>query len=253
MKTIPQSTGRFLVILLLLIMPGYFLQSQNSVIRNQNAYWKVWAFNINSGITAFNGDLSIFDDNYYQKMVHESGPAAGLKLTRHLGRLLGITGQALVGKLHGGKRNTVFNSKLLEYNLHLTFNLYNLFVPDNRGNFGFNLQAGMGQFLFSSVKDTYLEGEVVQSSHGARVPEFVYFAGGGIFFRTKTNLGITLDVGIRQCDNDWLDVTVLNQDMDYYTYMSVGFTYYLQNIRIMPLADKARIAYNDRKLKNLRN
>jgi hypothetical protein len=239
--------------MLMIMIPVTLLQSQNPVFRNQNEYWRVWDFNINSGIAMFNGDLSIFDDNYYQKMIHESGSAAGVTLTRHFGRLLGVSGQAVIGKLHGSKNNSTFNSKFIEYNFHLRLNVYNLIHPDNKGHLGITAYSGFGQFLFNSVKDTYLEGEVAKTSHGTRVPEFVYFVGGSLFYRTKANIGITLDAGIRQCDNDWLDVTIMNGDMDYYTYLSVGITYYLQNGKIMPLAYKARIAYNDRRQKSLRN
>jgi len=252
MKTIAKILTKLVLTFLLLLSPA-FLFSQNSVIKVQNAYWHLWEFNIHSGFTSFYGDISSFDDNYYQKMVHESGPAAGVTLTKHFGRLIGVTGQMLYGKLHGVKNSTSFDSKLLEYNLHLKFNVFNLIKPDNKGNIGINLQTGLGQFLFNSIKTTYLEGEVEEISHGSRVPEFVYFAGCGLFYRSEANFGITLDFGIRQCENDWLDVTFINGNFDYYTYTSVGFSYYLQNFKISPLKNKARIAYNDRKLRGLRN
>lgn len=252
MKTITKLLTK-LVLAFLFFLPSAYLHSQNSVIKIQNAYWNLYEFNIQSGYTSFYGDLSSFDNDFYQKMVHESGPAAGVTLTKHFGRLIGISGQLLFGKLHGVKNAISFDSKLFEYNLHLKFNVFNLVKPDNKGNFGINVQTGIGQFLFNSTKLTYLEGEIKELSHGSRVPEFVYFVGGGMFYRSKTNFGITLDVGIRQCENDWLDVTFLNGNFDYYTYVSVGFSYYLQNLKITPIKNKARIAYNDRRLRGLRN
>lgn len=65
MKTITKRTAKILFTVLFLSISFHQLQAQNSVIRNQNAYWRVWDFNVNSGLALFNGDLSIFDDKYY--------------------------------------------------------------------------------------------------------------------------------------------------------------------------------------------
>jgi hypothetical protein len=253
MKTIKLSLARFLLIILLFNVPIVYVIAQNSIIKNQNAYWKLWEFNINGGLTSFYGDLSSHDKDYYGKIIYESGPAAGITLTKHFDRLFGLSGQLLLGKLQGGIGTMTFNSKLIEYNLNLKFNILNLINPDNKGHFGINLIGGLGQFLFYSTKLEYFEGDVRKLYHDTRVPEFVYFGGAQLLYRFKSNFGVTVDLGLRQCENDYLDVTMLNGDLDYYSYLSVGVSYYLQNIKVVPLKYKARIAYNDRKLKDLHN
>jgi hypothetical protein len=166
---------------------------------------------------------------------------------------LAVSGQLLAGKLNGNNYNTSFNADLIEYNLNVKLNLFNLFYPENKGKFGINAKAGVGQFLFTSTKTVYSEGGNEIFNHDARVPEFVYFIGAGGFFKTTDKFGVSLDISLRQCQNDQLDVLVKSNDFDYYTYLSFGITYYVDRIKKGPIKNRARIAHNNFKLKHLSN
>jgi hypothetical protein len=230
----------------------YSQKSRIGNIRYQNEIWKIWTIEANAGILSFYGDLSLYDDNYFDKIEFESGPGVSLNLTKHFDRLFAISGQLLVGQLKGSNYTSSFNADLVEYNLNARINLFNLFYPRNKGKFGLTFMAGAGQFLFSSTKTSFDEGKNSITRHDARVPEFVYFIGGGGFIRTKDRFGISLDVSLRQCQNDWLDVLIKNDDFDYYTYLSLGIIYYIDNfIHKKPVKNKARIAHSNAKLKHL--
>jgi hypothetical protein len=79
----------------------------------------------------------------------------------------------------------------------------------------------------------------------------VYFFGGGFYYNINDNTGITLDLSIRQCQNDKLDNEYKNNNYDYYSYLGIGIIYYLQSFKRGPVKNKARIAHNNKKLKPL--
>ena len=88
-------------------------------------------------------------------------------------------------------------------------------------------------------------------NNDSRVPEFVYFFGGGFYYNLSDNFGVTADLSIRRCQNDKLDVEDKNGDFDYYSYLGVGIIYYLQGFKKAPVKNKARIAHNNKRLKPL--
>jgi hypothetical protein len=222
-----------------------FGQKKITSLRYQNAIWQVWSIEANAGFLSSYGDLSNHDNQFIKKLKYESCPSLSLNISKHFGRLLAISGQVLTGKLKGSNSNSSFDASILEYNLNLKFNLFNLFYPGNNGKFGITTFAGAGQFLFSSTKTDYLEGEDKITHQGARVPEFVFLAGAGAFIKTTERFGISIDYSLRQCQNDKLDVEVKNDDFDYYTYLSLGLTYYIDRFNKSPMKNKARIAHNN--------
>jgi hypothetical protein len=239
------------VIILLLVSKPAFPQDKIRSLRYQDEIWKVWTLDANAGALSFYGDLSSNDASFIDKLKYESRPALSFILTRHFNRLFGISGQFLLGQLHGNKENASFGAALVEYNLGLKFNLFNLFYPENKGNFGITGQAGLGQFIFSSEKTTFREGGNEITTHQSRVPEFVYFIGAGAFLKTNDRFGFTMNMSLRQCQNDQLDVLTTNNDYDYYSYLSAGVTYYFDSIKSKPLKNKARLAHTNVKLKSL--
>ncbi len=221
-------------------------------LRFQNEVWKIWSIGMDGGVLSFYGDLSIHDNDYIDKLKYESGPGLSVNLTKHFDRLFSLSGQLLAGKLKGSNYASSFNADLIEYNLNVRLNMYNLFYPYNKGKFGVTIMAGVGQFLYYSTKTSYNEGGNSVTSHDSRVPEFVYFIGGGGFIRPTERFGISMDMGLRQCQTDWLDVLLKNDDFDYYTYWNLGIVYYIDNfIHKKPVRNKARIAHSNAKLKHL--
>jgi len=228
-----------------------YSQDLKSNIRFQNEFWRMWSINVNAGLTSFYGDLSSLDNNYFEKLGNESGPALSIQLNRHIDRVFSFSGQLLVGKLKGAASNESFKSNILEYNLHLRINVLGLFFPKNSTKYGLNAFVGLGQFIFSADKQVYSEGKYENYTHSARVPEFVYFFGGGFYYNLNKNLGVTVDLSIRQCQNDKLDNEYANNNFDYYSYLGFGVIYYLQSFKKAPVKNKARIAHNNKGLKRL--
>lgn len=48
---------------------------------------------------------------------------------------------------------------------------------------------------------------------------------------SNSNLGITADLSIHQCQNDRLDDEVKNDDYDYFSYLNIGVSYFINTVR----------------------
>lgn len=241
------------ILLILVVLFIHPTSAQNKILnlRYQNEIWKVWSLDLNAGLLSFYGDVSTYDGNFINKLKYESGPAISLNVTKHFSRLFALSGQVMVGNLNGLNANISFEADLVEYNLNAKINLFNLFYPTNQGKFGLTAQAGLGQFIFTSEQVIKNEGINTTSSHEVCVPEFVYFLGAGTFIKTSDKFAVSLDLSIRQCQNDKLDVLVKNNDFDYYSYLSFGVIYYLDVMKKVPVKNKARIAHNPSRRKHL--
>ena len=208
-------------------------------------FWNNWSINANVGLTSYFGDLSYYDSDVIEKLSSESGLAYGANLTKDLTNWLGLSGQIFYGNLKGGNERITFKTELLEYNLKAKIYFINMFWPDNRSNFEIILNAGIGQLLFNATTFEYNEGGPIINEHKTSVPEFVYSFGGGIFYNVTERIGITADLNLHQLQNDKLDNYVKNDDFDYYTYFSVGLTYYFSGtFKKAPRSSAARIAHN---------
>lgn len=193
-----------------------------------------WSINVNAGLTSFFGDLSKFDTEIMEKLTQESGPAFSGILTKHLGqsRKFGIAGQLLYGGLKGENNSNVsFEATIIEYNIQGRVNFINLFSPDNRSKLGIELYGGLGQFIFKTTKYDARNSEVDINQKDTGTPEFTYFFGTGLSYKVIDKVGITLDVAMRQAQNDYLDDFVKNDNYDYYTYLSLGATYYIDSFK----------------------
>jgi len=198
-----------------------------------------WSVNINGGVTSYFGDLSLNDLNIGTKIKQESGPAMSIILTRNIYRdAIGLSGQVLAGKIEGRKDDISFSSELIEYNLHARIDFVRLFMSGKYNAFGVVGYAGGGHFIFSTEKVETNDGALKTSKQDTEVPEFVIFFGGGIYYKLNSNFGITADLSLRQCQNDRLDDYVKNDNYDYYTYLSVGISYYINTVK----KSKAHIA-----------
>ncbi|MBC8485893.1 MAG: porin family protein [Bacteroidetes bacterium] len=213
----------------------------------------MWSINVNAGLTSYFGDLSIYDSKIGNKLTKESGPAFGAILTKHINNKFGISGQLLYGNLKSTKNNVSFKSKLFEYNLHARVNFISLFSPCKQHNFGIVGYAGIGQFLVETTKYKYSDGYTEIIIHNSSVPEFVYFFGVGIYYKVADKIGITADLALRQCRNDRLDDYVKNNNYDYYSFLNIGVTYYINTLINPPRKkNKANIVCSGAKLKKLK-
>lgn len=216
-----------------------------------NKLWNNWSVSFNGGLTSYFGDLSVYDQELSGKLINESGPAISGILTKQIKNVFGISGQIIYGNVKGKKNNISITSKLLEYNLHARINFVNLFSSKKNHKFGFVGYAGLGNFVFRTTKIVLSEGNKETTYHQSRVPEFVYFLGGGLSYKISQYISATADITLHQCQNDKLDNTVANNDFDYYSFINIGFTYHLKRKNYSVLRNKARIAHGGYKLASL--
>lgn len=241
-----------ILFLLCFLIPLMIYPQQWQKDRSENDRWKVWGINASVGVSSFYGDLSSYDGNYIEKLHYESGPALSIMATKHFDRLFAISGQIIGANIKGSLDNTSFESEILEYNLHLRLNLLNLFAPHNRSKFGLNIFGGIGNFLFKTTQTITTEGQIEKITNQSRVPELVYFVGGGFFIEPISNFAISSELSIRRCNNDMLDGFKKNNNDDFYSLLNVGITYYFGRFKQRPVRNKARIAHSDKRLKPLK-
>ena len=126
-----------------------------------------------------------------------------------------------------------------------------MFSSYKNHKFGFIGYAGIGNFLFNTTKITITEENHETTTHKSRVPEFLYFFGGGFSYKVSDSYSVTADLALRQCQNDKLDDVVANNDFDYYSFINIGLTYFIKIRNHSPLRNKARIAHGGLKLASL--
>ncbi|MBN1339682.1 MAG: hypothetical protein JXA03_10185 [Bacteroidales bacterium] len=230
------------VVLLLLIIFTVPDQALSQYWGNtpKNKLLRDYSINVNFGITSFFGDLSIYDSDFASKLAKESGPGYGLVVVKHfMKHKIGVGGQLLFGQFQGENSNSSFEASIVEYNFHGRADIRNIFwpvkkrgwsVPDCSAKPGAVVYAGIGQFLFDS-KRTFkdpTEPELPREKTG--VPEFVYFFGGQAYVEIACTYRFTLDLALRQAQQDKLDVKWDAINFDYYSYLSIGITYKIKSL-----------------------
>lgn len=208
---------------------------------------------INAGMTSYYGDLSIYDNNFIDKLNHESGIAMSVVLTKRLTPQIGISGQLLTGRLKARLDNVAFESTLFEYNMHVRLNMVRLFTRYYKSKISWDVFFGFGNFLFKSTKTTYLEGDDLIEKHSARVPELVFFGGTGLSYRVNEKISMSAELSLHQFQNDKIDISVNNSDFDYFTYFNFGITYYIRSYQKTAPRNKARIAHSTERRKPLKD
>lgn len=229
-----------IIILVFILLSGMQVFAQQWSGSKKPKFWDLWSINVNMGLTSFFGDLSVYDTDIPNKISYESGPGLGIVGHKYLQKKFYVGGQILYGSFKGQDLKKVFESTFIEYNLQAGVNLLGLINPSNpKFNFykfkkfkmAINGYAGIGQFIFDT-KPKYknpLPNEIVNRVKTG-TPEFVYFFGFNGMYRVKDYFFVTADFGLRQAQNDKLDGFKENDDFDYYSYFSIGATYYIKNL-----------------------
>jgi hypothetical protein len=203
-----------------------------------------WSVDVNAGLMTYYGDLSQYDLSVVNKLLYESKPAFGLKVTKHIKHMFGLSGQLIYGGFKSDyKPDQVFQTRIFEYNIQASADVLNLFNNDSQRDFGFTVYAGVGQFLFRTTGITN-ENTRIQNSG---VPEFVYFFGSGYYHKISKRFNFTVDLSIRQAQNDNLDNYIAHGDFDYYSYLSVGLSFLIDNLKTPFEKVKECPAYEDYK------
>jgi hypothetical protein len=233
----------YLLFFLIMFIP-FMGNTQDWGGEKPHGFFDHWSVNANVGLTSYFGDLSYHDTDIAGKINYESGLAAGVLLTKHINKIFAVSGQLLYGNMEGGdNQKVIFKSELLEYNLQARVDLIRVFMGDRNPKFGIEAYGGVGQMIFETTQTLPNEGSPVTKTHQTRVPEFVYHAGMGLHYHFSEDFAVTASMSIRQLRNDKLDGLVKNENFDYYSYTSIGITYYLNSLKRTPLKNKARVAH----------
>jgi hypothetical protein len=191
--------------------------------------FKHWSININTGRTSFFGDVSAYDEELTEKLSKESSMGYGFIITRQISPVVSFGGQLLIGKLIGSTSASSFEANIFEYNIHLTLDAANLFIPNNDAHFRPYAKFGMGQFKFDSrlqFNDPEKEDLIVDTG----IPEFLFTFGGGLNYMLSNSFDLNAEMSIKMVNNDKLDGKSSSNDEDYYSYLSFGITYKINNV-----------------------
>ncbi len=190
---------------------------------------KNWSVNVNGGRTSFFGDVSLYDEEFSEKMSKEGSWAYGAGVYRQLTPIFALGGDILIGQLAGSNSRSKFTSNIKEATVNLTVNMVNLFIPDNNARFIPYAKFGMGQFTYDTklIFDDPNKADIISASES---PEFLYLFGGGAYYIISHSFDVNLEMMGRRMNNDKIDGTTNKKDDDYYSYFSIGFTYNINNV-----------------------
>lgn len=228
-----------IIIFLLFVFSEMHAQAWSGSRRKGSSFKDNWSLNLNFGLNSTFADLSIYDDTLIKKVTKESKFAVSMVAHKFFNKKFGISGQFMYGGMQGENNRReeykkFFECTLIEYNFQGRVSLVDLFRPYNENKFSVELYAGIGQFLFKTsywgLPDS--TGNINMVIRDTGVPEFVYFFGGTGRYKFTDQLAITLDLALRQAQNDYID----NYNdfpekgtYDYYTHTAIGITYYIDS------------------------
>ena len=226
------SVACILVFLLLFVAFPVTSNAQYSKrLKPKKFEWtKNWAINLNAGATSFFGDVSLYDDDYSDKLKKESSVGYGVIISRRINPLFNLELQFLKGRLKGKNSKSKFEAEIFEYTFNTTLNVVNLLLPENEGHFFLYAKMGFGQFKFSSTL-IYNDPEKADRTVDTGVPEFVFLFGTGAYYSISPSFNVTAEITGRMTDNDQIDGTKNKNDKDFYSYMSIGITYNINNAK----------------------
>jgi len=220
-----------LIVLLFISTVTQAGKPNNKRYQPPNGFLNYWKIEFSGGATSYFGDLSQYDLNPFKKIANESSPAFALKVTKLLvNDKFGVSGQLLKG---GFKYDYLpqysFQTGLFEYSLQFQANLEKIIFQEYTGKFGISLYTGIGQFFFwSSGGQESLELEY-GNTYKPGVPEFVYFIGGILSYEIDDVFSIYLDLSTHQAQNDYLDLKRYGENFDYYSYLGIGVSIYIND------------------------
>ncbi len=191
---------------------------------------KHWSVGMSVGQSSFYGDVSLYDNELSDKLSTEGSWSYGFKLARQLTPVIGIQAQILLGQLKGKNSISNFEANINQFSANATLNFVNLLLPGNDSKFFILAKVGFGQYVFDSrlrFNDPNQADIVINTG----TPEFLFLLGPAIYYKISNSFNLNADLDVQWANNDKLDGTTNNnKDDDYYTYLSVGVTYKINNV-----------------------
>ncbi|GAB4313484.1 MAG: hypothetical protein Kow00127_04560 [Bacteroidales bacterium] len=190
---------------------------------------KHWELNVNGGRTSFFGEVSLYDHEFNEKMRKEGSWAFGAELGRKMTPVIGISVHYLVGQLSGSNSKSEFVSDIKEMGINGSMDLLNMLIPGNDAGLHPYVKAGLGQFTFDT-RLHYYDPDKEDITAASKTPEMILLFGGGIYYRISHSFNVNAEFLGRRMDNDRIDGTTNKKNEDYYSYLSVGITYKINNV-----------------------
>lgn len=221
--------------ILLTIMVLFLFQSFSYAQYDRKTYkWsnllKHWSIGLSIGQTSFYGDVSLYDNELSDKLSKEGSWSYGFKLARQLTPVIGLQGQLLLGKLRGTNSVSSFEANIKQISADLTLNFVNLLLPGNDSRFFVLAKIGLGEYVFDS-RLRFNDPNKADIEINPKTPEVLFLLGPAIHYKISNSFDVNADLDVQWAKNDKLDGTTNNnKDDDYYTYLSVGITYNINNI-----------------------
>ncbi|MCD4745129.1 MAG: hypothetical protein K8R58_02395 [Bacteroidales bacterium] len=198
-----------------------------------------WSVNINWGVTNFFGDL---DNNWNTGFFNKNKTAYGIIISKSFGSVISFGGQFLTGRLTGAKItdknnnpvNLYFETIFIEYNMNTSLNLNNLFYPDKNQN-KVNIYAilGLGFIDFrSKLYDIPTDAEIRNFGYDGKkaTTESIVPFGIRLTYLLDDKFNICIETTSRRVNTDKLDVTIGNDNSDYYNYTSLGLIFIIEEL-----------------------
>jgi hypothetical protein len=189
---------------------------------------KNWSISANCGRTSFYGDVSLYDYEFTEKIRKEGSWAWGVGISREFLDVFSIHGQYMKGELAGTNSRSHFSSYISEFSANASINLLNLLIPDNQARFFPYIKVGMGQFTFQT-RLIYNDPDKADITTKSQSPEFILLYGGGACFVLSKAFDMQVEYMSRRMENDRIDGISNNNDYEYFSYLSVGLSYKINN------------------------
>ncbi len=188
-----------------------------------------WSVSLNTGLTSFFGDLSVYDSDIGKKISAESKIGGGIFVTKKISNTFSAGGQILYAGLKGAKSDIYFTGTVIEASFMAMINLTK-FINPNNPNRKLNIYATFGMGL-GSVKsklfDINTDSLIKEFGYSTNTIETVVPLGSRFLYSLNNSFDFTFDISIRRIDTDKLDTQIGNDNRDYYSYFAFGFTYHL--------------------------
>ena len=133
------------------------------------SFWRNnWVAGISPGIASYFGDLSHYDYDPVNKILHESGPAIGFIAGKKLNNFLEFGLVSTLGKVSGqgtNDRSIKFLNRFNEFGIYTEVSVANIIKPSRKSHFDFGITANYSIIHWRSVSYGATGQEVV-FSHG---------------------------------------------------------------------------------------
>ncbi len=246
----PSSRFLFIIIALMILFPTL---SHSQSYNRSSSFKSHWSFDVNAGTSLFFGDIKQYQIAPVSNYENEWRFGAGTILGMQISPIFGVRGQFLYGQLAGTRRawNMYFESNYIEFNLHTTIGIRNIFQKYNSKQFwNAYIIFGLGLTNYNTeVKDLQTKKVLRKVGYGSgsgisgRTLDGFFIGGLGVDLRLSNRVHVNLESANRILNSDMLDGRVSGFKYDVYNYTSVGLSYKFGGNTIRPPKEKEEYSY----------